>query len=329
MLRSEELSVAGVTLPLPNFFPAISSVKTRLRPLAYLRVLVGLEYPLFLISAYDIYHSKPKQAAMIRRLMRKATRQKRIVLMDSGNYEAFWHGKTKSKTKRWSARKMLSVLGGTAFNLAFSFDNLTPPGKRLSNVRQIEAAVLKGQRVAGNGTVVPIVHGRTSQLPHLAREVAKRLTPILVGVPERELGDGLIERAETISNIRKELNQLGDKYCNLHILGTGNPLSILVYALCGADTFDGLEWCQTAADAGTGRLYHFSQWGFFESQCGWDLSALPYATRVLIHNLWFYKEWVDRVRWAVRARQGLELLDERLPRKVAEQVRAIVPKDEP
>src|SRR5216684_5617817 len=45
LARAEELSVAGVTLPLPSFFPSISTVKARMRPLAYLRVLEGLECP--------------------------------------------------------------------------------------------------------------------------------------------------------------------------------------------------------------------------------------------------------------------------------------------
>ena len=62
-------------------------------------------------------------------------------------------------------------------------------------------------------------------------------------------------RAKTIIKIRKTLAPK-KQYYPLHLLGTGNPLSILIYSICGADSFDGLEWCQTTVDYNTGLLYH-------------------------------------------------------------------------
>jgi queuine/archaeosine tRNA-ribosyltransferase len=52
---------------------------------------------------------------------------------------------------------------------------------------------------------------------------------------------------------------------------------------------------------------------------------VPYTTRVLIHNLWFYSQWLDRVRWAVRTGHGMGLLEEYLPKGAAAQVREIAP----
>jgi queuine/archaeosine tRNA-ribosyltransferase len=258
---------------------------------------------------------------MLKRLLRRAARKRRIVLMDSGNYEAYWHHDERS----WNGRKLLSVLRDSAFQLAFAFDELRPPRRVVTAVKTVESSVLRAQKVAGNGTVVPIVHGEKARLPSLVREVANRLAPILIAVPERELGDGLMERAATIAVIRAKLNELNQKYYCLHVLGTGNPLSILVYSICGADTFDGLEWCQTVADTDTARLYHFAHWDLFTRQCGLDLTAMPYPTRVLIHNLWFYSQWLDRVRWAVRTGHGMALVEEYLPKDAAAQVRDIVP----
>jgi hypothetical protein len=65
---------------------------------------------------------------------------------------------------------------------------------------------------------------------------SQRLNPIFVAVPKRELGDGLLERARNVVRIRRRLDRLG-YHCGLHLLGTGNPISILEYSLCGADTF--------------------------------------------------------------------------------------------
>jgi queuine/archaeosine tRNA-ribosyltransferase len=136
--------------------------------------------------------------------------------------------------------------------------------------------------------VAPIVHGETALLPEAARLAAELLYPVLLAVPERTLGEGIVERTRTVRKIRAALNTL-EVYCPLHLLGTGNPLSIIAYALAGADSFDGLEWCQTVVDHETGRLYHLQQWDLFRHQTEWGANnSLPYIQSVLMHNLDFY-----------------------------------------
>ena len=77
--------------------------------------------------------------------------------------------------------------------------------------------------------------------------VAKELDCNVIAVPERELGDGILERSKSVRRIRRVLDNTG-RYRLIHILGTGNPYSILLLAAAGADLFDGLEWCRTVAD---------------------------------------------------------------------------------
>jgi len=118
----------------------------------------------------------------------------------------------------------------------------------------------------------------------------------LIAIPERELGSGIISRATTLLRIRKTLDQTG-QYYPLHLLGTGNPLSILIYSMCGADSFDGLEWCQTTVDHRTALLYHFSQREFFGEQTPFSsMSELPYVHATLGHNLVFYGQWIDTIQ---------------------------------
>ncbi|WP_182212931.1 hypothetical protein [Stenotrophomonas acidaminiphila] len=71
--------------------------------------------------------------------------------------------------------------------------------------------------------------------------------------------------------LRKALDDNG-RYVGLHLLGTGNPISIALYAWAGADSFDGLEWCQTVVDHDTGLLFHLSQSDFFRRQTAWGES---------------------------------------------------------
>ena len=293
------LPIGGVSLTLPCFFPSISSVKTNLRPVEFLRVLMGLDYPQFLVSAYDLHNSKPKkEQTQMQRLLEEASAQKKAVILDSGTYESYWE-----KDNSWKLSDFWQCLIFYRYGFAFHFDRREQNTKAKSTkmvVNDIERRVLRDQEKSVNGTVVPIVHAPVSVLPEIVRGVADRLNPVMIAVPERELGHGIIARAETISRIRRLLDKTG-VYYPIHLLGTGNPLSILVFVLSGADSFDGLEWCQTAIDHESARLYHFQQREFFGDQSGLStLTNLPYTQVTLAHNLLFYSKWMKEIQGAAK-----------------------------
>src|SRR5437867_3288237 len=90
MDRAKSLAVGGGCIPLPCFFPSISTVKTNAPPRDYLELLVALREPQFLLSAYDIYHAREQERQALEALVSKANAQGALALLDSGNYEAFW-----------------------------------------------------------------------------------------------------------------------------------------------------------------------------------------------------------------------------------------------
>jgi len=158
------------------------------------------------------------------------------------------------------------------------------------------------------------VHSKSANaFPAICMQVARALGSPLVAVPERELGEGILECALTIGKIRKALNQLG-KYIPLHVLGTGNPLSILVYTWAGADSFDGLDWCQTVANHVDGRLYHSLQLDFFvgQSEFAQDVE-MSYITRLLAHNLEFYRKWMAEIQEGLKTDDLEAMLSKYLP----------------
>ena len=143
------------------------------------------------------------------------------------------------------------------------------------------------------------MHGAVELLPKATQLVAEQLFPVMLAVPECALGEGIFERARTVRKIRNSLDSIG-MFVPLHLLGTGNPLSIIYYAIAGADSFDGLEWCQTVVDHDTGRLSHFQHWDLFRHQTDWGRdSPVPYIQSVLMHNLEFYKLFMARLRNAI------------------------------
>lgn len=290
--RSNRLLVAGHDIQLPTFFPSVSSVKTSLAPYECLRVLVAVRYPHFLVSAYDVNNSAHGKR-MVRHLG-KGIKDGATVLLDSGNYEGYW-----SQDKHWTFDKYLHAIRGGNYHLAFSFDNQEPSKNVTSNARDIEKRVTSTIKRVPQVSIIPIIHGKSSDLPRIARMVAKRLRPLMLAIPERALGEGLIARVKTLYAIRREMQDLGE-YLPIHLLGTGNPLSLLLFSAFGADSFDGLEWCQTAVDHSTGLLHHFQQRELFSCQCPFCKAAdIPYAQTTLAHNLDFYLRWTEYLRASI------------------------------
>ena len=293
--RDMELYVAGTVLQLPCFFPSVSSVRTNLNPVDYVELLDLSGHPHFLVSAYDLSHCHDDQYQRMDTALKQSKARGSAILMDSGNYESFW-----KDDKTWLPDTFHKIAETWNYHLCFCYDNQEPPSDSKSIAEDIVDSVLRDQNYA-LGTVIPIIHGSASSLPDAVRMVAEQLHPILLAVPERELGEGIVERTQTLRKIREALNTLGTYY-PLHLLGTGNPLSIITYALAGADSFDGLEWCQTTVDHETGRLLHFQQWDLIRHQTKWgEPSPLPYIQSVLMHNLYFYQEFMVRLREAIRS----------------------------
>ncbi len=80
---------------------------------------------------------------------------------------------------------------------------------------------------------------------------------------------------------------------------------MLAYALAGADSFDGLEWCQTVVDHRSGLLHHLSHYPFFQDQTEWGAAPISRIGRVLAHNLAFFRNW-ERQLGEHRQRATLE-----------------------
>jgi len=312
--KKRSVYLGGTSMPLPCFFPSVSSVKTNLMPVDYIELLTAATYPLYLISAYDIARSTPEHQTRISDALKKSREQGSVILMDSGNYESFWKA-----ADDWRVERFHAVIGAYEHDIAFCYDNQNPPQTVDATSEDVIKSVLRDQEYS-TGTVVPIVHGPAALLPHAAQKVAEKLCPILLAVPERALGEGIVARAATVRKIRNALNTLSF-YCPLHLLGTGNPISIIVYTMAGADSFDGLEWCQTVVDHDTALLYHFQQWDFVKSQTEWGTNGdLPYIQSVLMHNLEFFSSFMrDLQEAAIR-----DALDDILARYLSEERCAII-----
>ena len=295
VVRPAELTIGTRSLPLPVYFPSISSVKTAMYPQEYLQLLSSLGglNSQFLVSAFDLAHVDQPQLAQ--QALASARQAGIVTLMDSGNYESFW----KDAQADWKQAEFHKMLADFPCDLAFGFDEQQPPANADDHVTLIAERWQADQAAAGSCQIIPIVHASACELPSLCAAVAAKTDVTILAVPERRLGDGVLERACAVKSIRAALNELG-RYVVLHLLGTGNPISIALYSAMGADSFDGLEWCQTVVDHESGLLYHLSQADFFAGQTAWgDDGKLSFQARTLAHNLEFFADWMRRLRDAV------------------------------
>jgi queuine/archaeosine tRNA-ribosyltransferase len=283
--------------PRPCFFASVSSVKTNVDPVDAVELLRTVGASHFLVSAFDVSRAGAEERQRIVDSVTEARRRGARVLLDSGNYERYWH-----RDETWTRDRYHEVLQSVTCDLAFTFD--VP---RDGGLEEVVEHIVAGARVdisaSSKNVIAPIVHvpgGRCDMAPAMIREVAVALHAPVVAIPERELGDGILARAAMVRAIRRELLR-SELEVTLHLLGTGNPWSLVLYAAAGADTFDGLEWCQTIADRQTGLLFHFQQYDFFRGQTTFGDGALPFDVAAMAHNIAFFEAWLAEIRLAIAA----------------------------
>lgn len=290
------------SLAKPIYFPSISSVKTNLLPVEYVRVLNSMSTvnTHYLISAYDLISSL-SQDELLKEIENSKSKGV-IVLMDSGNYEAYW----KNVKSSWSRNHFHQAISLCKPNFAFSFDDQAPPPKTDDHVKKLISDYQADTSVGKETLIIPIIHGTPENLPTTCQRFLKEVKVPMIAVAERELGGGLVERVNTLRKIRTEVDNVL-KNTAIHLLGTGNPLSLLAYSAAGANSFDGLEWCQTAANHESALLYHFSHADLLLPQSNWNKPGLPFQLKTLAHNLTFYTNWMKEVRDSVKNGSSLEL----------------------
>jgi queuine/archaeosine tRNA-ribosyltransferase len=298
-----------------------------------------------LISAYDLAAAEDIDRTDIQQRLVELQKRAAALFLDSGNYEAYRKGARNEPQagakEQWTESRYHAVMSGSVYDAAFSFDSAYPSVNVREHVFDSVSQYKRDSAKTQGRPVVPIVHAPLSSakrrtysvLPELTRSLVNEIDPHMIAVAERELGDGIIQRAKTIQAIREALGS-SSQYRMLHILGTGNLLSATVYAAAGADTFDGLEWCRTVADHDSGHLFHQQHFDFFADQA--KVSEFQevreyvtdrkrdYYLRLLVHNLDYCQKWVEELRFRVAQHSIGPMIDGFLP-GAAQHLKSAIP----
>lgn len=333
-------ALAKDRVPLPTLFLSVSSFETQLLPDQAVKALRIAQAPAILVSAWDLV--KRRNPTSLIKELKKYRSDGGFVLLDSGNYES-----SRLQAHEWEPKDLEEAMAHAMHDWAFCFDKLShfKVDENLSPEQIAEKVVeiVKRDQEFTATTVLPVVHvpklGNfgydTKIIPKVVRLVADKLRPELIGIPERELGAGIVERTKTMRAIRVELNALSF-YQPVHLLGTGNPWTVAIMVAAGADAFDGLEWCRTVVDHEKDRLNHFQHFDLFIWQAKLSGSVfvkkaieeeteVAFAAKVAFHNLDYFNGFGDKLRYAADkgrlesfvsmclGKPAMEILNEAIP----------------
>jgi len=295
--RSFELSKGKKRLVTPTFFPAISGSQYNFRPTELVDLITRNSYPRVLISAYD-FTGKSQDVTRNIAEISEYFRNGSFVMLDSGIFESY-----RSRDKKWSFDKYVQTVKSVDSDFYCAYDFLpkitsTDDDLLRSTLRMAK----KSQEVGIDSRCIPIVHGANpKQLIHVVSRIVGSLTDdtCIIAVPERECGSTVLERARTILQLT---NLLGEKTSRLlHILGCGDPVSMALYAYCGADSFDSLDWTSQVIDRvglGFRGIAHIDL-----SSCKCKVCKRPFENqlrRALLHNLLFYQDFVLQLQAMIK-----------------------------
>ena len=279
----------------PTYFPAISSYGVKYSFISLIRLFFTYSYPRVLFSAYDLHFLPSKTRMKLYEEIKEYSKES-IVFLDSGVYEGYWKA-----DKRWFPSLYKESLARIEFDLYSSFDVLPRRNSEDFAKRAIDS-ILASKILSDRPGFVPILHGISpDRLIFLVDDFVRKYPDLcdFIAVAERDCGDDVVERAHTICRIRNLLD--GEDVANrkriLHVLGCGNPISLLLLSYCGANTFDSLDWIKHVIDPKRLGVSDFSHLKLTECNCTVCADAKrPYIETALLHNLLFYQNYMIQIQ---------------------------------
>jgi len=218
-----------------------------------------------LISAYDIHY----------RLIPKKITFSQLIFLDSGGYEARidhdlseTYGKL-HKSRSWPKRLHERVLANWTSRwptVAITYDS---PARFLSIAKQIESAH-RARKAYPNLLWELLVKPESSRdattpIEKLLKRVSDLRGFAVIGLTEKELGDSVFDAMVRIARLRTALNSVGLE-TPIHVFGSLDALTSVLYFLAGAEIFDGLTWLRFGYQ--DGKTVYSQNYGVFRDQEG-------------------------------------------------------------
>ena len=212
-----------------------------------------------LISAYDIWYKNIKNVDYS---------VAEIIFVDSGGYEVAnsYDLSTvymlNNSHKKWSEDKLHDVYNSLPKDFALVLVNYDHPDQRVPMEKQIEKAesfFYKYSYHLHTFLVKPETKEDVSiNMETMLNNIDKLGRFNIIGITEKELGDSILNRMTNIAKIRTALDNAGLSI-PLHIYGSLDPVTSILYFISGAEIFDGLTWLRYGFS--DGNAWYYSNYG--------------------------------------------------------------------
>lgn len=226
------------------------------------------------------------------------------VFIDSGNYESFRY----DVKDWWTEDRFLEIVSklNKKYNY-FTFDKYEWFSKVDTSITKISQSIEKLLSMGvGIENIIPVLHingvvdlRSQGNLKKIVNAIFTTYKIKYISIPERDIGTGIFNRIRFINNFKRNVREINSDI-KIHLLGTGNPLSMLLLRRFGVDTCDGLEWCRQSIDSESALLFHPQHYDFFKDNLvDADRKILEilkndsfnYNLRIVLHNACFMKYW--------------------------------------
>jgi queuine/archaeosine tRNA-ribosyltransferase len=297
--RVAEISVRDKKLVTPTYFPAVSTAGVGYSAEGLIRLLLAAKYPRLLVSAYDTCIWRNENKSDLLSQLSNFSKCNSFLLLDSGVFEGYWR-----RDRTWTFESYANAIRQIESDLYFSFDILADPNvSEKSFIEETYRSVADSRVLSNRSECVPILHGADPEkVVALVRSFADldQDKVCMIGVAERDCGATLIQRAGTVARIREVLNSKSENSI-LHILGCGNPTSLIVYSYCGADTFDSTDWSRYLLDVRSLKIGDIAHLRLLRCDCLMCRKEVGAPNeRPLLHNLLFYQNLMVKIQDMIR-----------------------------
>ncbi len=252
----------GDTLHTPLLIPSFSSKsfkfrkegsKIRSEVIDFVKNLGEALTDPVLISAFDLHHGFVKKPS------KNFPLYPQFHFLDSGGYETIdgedfsevykypsLHMLSPKRELRWNINLYKETLKDWDFekfpSIIVSYDNGAE--RRIKLERQIDKAQEFFQDYKNclhNFLIKPSVKNGFLDVNDIADKASFLRGFDIIGVTEKELGNSLMERMKNIGRLRLALDRTENK-APIHVFGSLDPISCVLYFMAGAEIFDGLTW---------------------------------------------------------------------------------------
>lgn len=248
-----------------------------------------------LVSAYDIFHNHITFG--------EENICTDLTLLDSGGYECGEHydisttSKYNYDVKEWSKEKLVEVLNKwpeykPAIMVSYDHGN-----QRVSLTEQVKSAAdlfTKYPNMLSNFLIKP---EKDSQIYIQTDNVLNQIEDLrnfdIIGVTEKELGNSILARMLNIATIRKALDESYNG-SPIHVFGSLDPVTSILYFLAGAEIFDGLTWLKYSYH-GNAAIYT-SNFGILNPELGINVRDGQVKISALTKNTYY----LDKMKYTMR-----------------------------